>query len=178
MSVVLEEIKDIQYITNNSGEKTAIIIPLEGKNEEFRRLLTKFIESLSFNDVDTLIKLVKSFQTLTALVHSRKPYESLPAFCKGFDVALNPFEINELTLAANPLKVREYLAAGLQVVSTDIPEVRILEHCLIGGNHADFIEKVEYALKNPKPRREISDSIKTESWESKIEELRGILAGI
>ncbi len=68
----------------------------------------------------------------------RKPYAELPAYCKGFDVALNPFEISELTLAANPLKVREYLAAGLQVVSTDIPEVRILKDCLVGENHAGF----------------------------------------
>lgn len=72
MSVVLEEINDIQYITNKSGEKTAIIIPLEGKNEEFRRLLTKFIESRSFNDVDTLIKLEKSFHDLMGLVQSSK----------------------------------------------------------------------------------------------------------
>ena len=48
----------------------------------------------------------------------RKPYADLPAYCKGFDVAMNPFRINDLTLNANPLKVREYLAAGLPVVST------------------------------------------------------------
>ena len=32
----------------------------------------------------------------------RKPYAELPAYCKGFDVALNPFRINELTLNATP----------------------------------------------------------------------------
>lgn len=106
----------------------------------------------------------------------RKPYQELPNFCKGFDVALNPFAINELTLAANPLKVREYLAAGLQVVSTDIPEVRILEYCLIGKTDADFIEKIEYALANPKSKEEISDSIRQESWDAKVDELRIIMA--
>jgi glycosyltransferase involved in cell wall biosynthesis len=106
----------------------------------------------------------------------RKPYTELPNYCKGFDVALNPFELNELTLAANPLKVREYLAAGLQVVSTDIPEVRILENCLVGANHADFIKKIEFALNNPKPKAEISDGIKHESWEAKVDELREIMS--
>ncbi len=101
--------------------------------------------------------------------------QNFPPYCKGFDVALNPFAINDLTLAANPLKVREYLAAGLQVVSTDIPEVRILEHCLIGESHEDFIGKIEFALANPKSREEISDSIKSESWEAKIDELREIM---
>ena len=125
-------------------------------------------------DAEQKIKILDGIENIHFL--GRKPYSELPAFCKGFDVALNPFAINELTLAANPLKVREYLAAGLQVVSTDIPEVRILEHCLIGESHSDFISKIEYALANPKPREEISDSIKNESWEAKIDELRVIMA--
>ncbi len=106
----------------------------------------------------------------------RKPYEELPAYCKAFAVALNPFEINELTLAANPLKVREYLAAGLPVVSTDIPEVRVLDDCLIGTDHEDFIHKIEQALANPKPRNEVSDAIAHESWASKVDQLREILS--
>lgn len=104
----------------------------------------------------------------------RKPYAELPAYCRAFDVAVNPFEINELTLAANPLKVREYLAAGLPVVSTDIPEVRVLEDCLVGRDHADFISQIELALAHPKPRETVSDAISHESWEAKVEELRGL----
>jgi len=105
----------------------------------------------------------------------RKPYGELPAYCAAFDVAINPFVINELTLAANPLKVREYLAAGLPVVSTDIPEVRVLKDVLVGESHEGFIEKIEYALANPKPRAEVSDAVRAESWEAKVDELRAIL---
>jgi len=105
----------------------------------------------------------------------RKPYADLPAFCKGFDVALNPFEISELTLAANPLKVREYLAAGLPVVSTAIPEVEILGTCLIGTSHADFIRQIEIALENPGVSMERSESVKSEGWEARVEELRQII---
>ena len=106
----------------------------------------------------------------------RKPYAELPAYCKGFDVALNPFAINELTLSANPLKVREYLAAGLPVVSTDIPEVRVLDDCLVGTDHDDFIARIEEALANPKPRESVSDAIANESWEATNAELRSIIA--
>jgi len=108
----------------------------------------------------------------------RKPYADLPAYCKAFDVALNPFAINELTLAANPLKVREYLAAGLPVVSTDIPEVRILKDCIVAASHAEFLNGVERALANPRPRLEISDAIAHESWDAKVDELRSILGKI
>lgn len=108
----------------------------------------------------------------------RKPYSDLPAYCKAFDVALNPFAINELTLAANPLKVREYLAAGLPVVSTDIPEVRVLEDCLVATSHDDFIAKVESALAHPKDRAAVSDMVRHESWEAKVDELRAIMSSL
>ncbi len=120
------------------------------------------------------IKVLKNISNVHML--GRKPYSALPAFCKSFDVALNPFLINELTLSANPLKVREYLAAGLMTVSTDIPEVRVLGDCLIGKDHQDFIRQIEWVLKHPKPRAEISAAIRHESWDSRIGELRQILA--
>lgn len=46
----------------------------------------------------------------------QQPYEALPGYCRGFDVGLIPFRMNELTLRVNPLKLREYLAAGLPVM--------------------------------------------------------------
>lgn len=125
-------------------------------------------------DAEQKIKILDGIPNVHFL--GRKPYAELPAYCKGFDVALNPFAINELTLAANPLKVREYLAAGLPVVSTDIPEVRVLEDCLVGESHSDFIKKIEMAIANPKPREAVSDAIAHESWEAKVEELRSLLA--
>jgi glycosyltransferase involved in cell wall biosynthesis len=101
----------------------------------------------------------------------RKPYAELPAYCRGFDVALNPFRINELTLNANPLKVREYLAAGLPVVSTDIPEVAVLHSCRIGKTREHFLEEVEAALAQPGPQLSISETMRSESWEARLEEI-------
>lgn len=124
-------------------------------------------------DAEQKVKILEDVPNVHFL--GRKPYAELPAYCKGFDVALNPFAINELTLAANPLKVREYLAAGLPVVSTDIPEVHMLNDCLVGTSHDDFISKIEHALAHPKRRHEVSDAIAHESWEAKIGELRAIL---
>ena len=54
----------------------------------------------------------------------RRPYDSLPDFCRGFQAAIVPFRQTALTRSVNPIKLREYAAAGLPVVSTDLPEVR------------------------------------------------------
>jgi glycosyltransferase involved in cell wall biosynthesis len=124
-------------------------------------------------DAERKVKILDGISNVHFL--GRKPYAELPAYCKGFDVALNPFAINDLTLAANPLKVREYLAAGIETVSTDIPEVRILEHCRVGATHEDFIFQIEEALKSKLAREEISDSVKTESWDAKVDELRKVI---
>ncbi len=53
----------------------------------------------------------------------RQPYEKLPAFMGSFDVALMPFALNDSTRSISPTKTLEYLAAGLPVVSTRIPDV-------------------------------------------------------
>jgi glycosyltransferase involved in cell wall biosynthesis len=98
----------------------------------------------------------------------RKPYEALPSYCRGFDVALNPFRINTLTLNANPLKVREYLAAGLPVISTAIPEVEALGQCHIGRDTGEFIREIESALKDPGPSWRRSRAVSHESWEARL----------
>ena len=108
----------------------------------------------------------------------RVPYADLPAYSKGFDVALNPFRINELTLNSNPLKVREYLASGLQVVSTAIPEVEVLKQCRIGVDRASFLHEVDEALKDPGPSRERSESIREESWQARLDEIRSHLTDV
>ncbi|MDP9068252.1 MAG: UDP-galactopyranose mutase [Actinomycetota bacterium] len=53
----------------------------------------------------------------------QKPYDSLPEVMGGFDVALMPFALNEATRSISPTKTLEYLAAGLPVVSTPVPDV-------------------------------------------------------
>jgi glycosyltransferase involved in cell wall biosynthesis len=105
-------------------------------------------------------------------VLGRKPYESLPAYCKGFDAAVIPFPVSEVTLNANPLKAREYLAAGLPVVSTPIPEVEVLGMCGIGRTPEEFCRRLEEALADPGPSAERSEAMRTEGWAARLDEVR------
>jgi glycosyltransferase involved in cell wall biosynthesis len=103
----------------------------------------------------------------------RRPYDALPAYCRGFDVALLPFRNNELTLNANPLKVREYLAAGLPVVASDLPEVRALGLCRLVSSTAGFPLAVRASLdEGSGPRLERAARVADESWEARVEEIR------
>ena len=110
----------------------------------------------------------------------QKPYAALPGYCRGLDVGIIPFRINQLTLRANPLKLREYLAAGLPVVSTPMPEVARyagLVH-LAEGVEA-FTRGIEAALAaddgRDDARRRRALAMASESWEARVEEISALI---
>ncbi|MBN1588458.1 MAG: glycosyltransferase [Pirellulales bacterium] len=100
----------------------------------------------------------------------RKPYDDLPAYCKQFDVGLIPFKINELTLAVNPIKLREYLAAGLPVVSTPLPEVRLYEPTIhVAETPDDFTTAIDNTLAAGRDARTSrAEAMAAETWPEKV----------
>jgi glycosyltransferase involved in cell wall biosynthesis len=105
-----------------------------------------------------------------------KSYEQLPSYLSNMDVCLIPFKINSITLAANPIKMYEYLAAGKPVVSTNLPEVQsnASEVVYIGQNQEDFISKVEQAVNEPKDESIIQRRMnfaRENSWENRVNQI-------
>jgi glycosyltransferase involved in cell wall biosynthesis len=128
---------------------------------------------------DTDTKALQSLPNVHLL--GRKDYRELPGYCKAFDVAVLPFAINELTLAANPLKLREYLAAGLPVVSTAIPEAERLGSLVrIGRTPQEFLLQIDDLLARGQrgPSMAISRAMDNESWDSKVAELSRLVATV
>jgi len=125
--------------------------------------------------VDTDVSAIEGLTNVHML--GRKPYSALPSYCAGIDVAILPFAINELTLASNPLKLREYLAAGLPVVTTNIPEARRLgEHVRVGATYDAFMAHIEtYLAQGAGPQLSISDAMAGESWDAKVEEMSSLI---
>ena len=104
----------------------------------------------------------------------RRSYDELPRYAKAFSVGLCPFRINELTLHVNPIKLREYLSAGLPVVSTDLPECRIREDFgRVARTREEFLAHIEAFLRedSPEARTSRSEAMRTETWEHKIAEI-------
>jgi glycosyltransferase involved in cell wall biosynthesis len=58
------------------------------------------------------------------------PHAEAVRYMLGFDVGVLPYRINSYTTDLLPVKLKEYLAAGLPIVSTGLPQVRefVAEH--------------------------------------------------
>ncbi|HEX5443477.1 MAG TPA: glycosyltransferase [Pirellulales bacterium] len=146
------------------------------------RLLARIAERFANGSLVLLGKVKMDLGSIAKLpnVHilGRQPYETLPAYCKGFDAGIIPFPINDLTLHSNPLKAREYLAAGLPVVSTAIPEVNALDQCRVAHDHDEFLRELELALVDHTSRDERSARLSSESWAGRLAQMDEIIGSL
>ncbi len=110
------------------------------------------------------------------LLGRREP-DQLPAYCKGFDVALIPYRLTDPRMeSVNPVKLRELLAAGVPVVASDIPEVRGVSRFIRPARTAEeFLDGLETFLHAGFRREEISAERRADDWPLRVQEIRHIV---
>lgn len=109
----------------------------------------------------------------------RKPYSELPLYARGFAAAIVPFRISELTHSVNPIKMREYAAAGLPVVSSRLPEVQRCEYIAVcADTDEQWMESLRAAVargENIAARQHQSKNVMGEDWSAVCEQLSTII---
>lgn len=106
----------------------------------------------------------------------RKQKDELPSYLQRFDIGLIPFRQNELVRNVNPLKLYEYLAAGLPVISTPMNAVSNYEH--LDVHIAETPDDFEFRIKkilNGEVRADIATRVSyaaSNSWHHKALELK------
>ena len=113
----------------------------------------------------------------------QRGYDQLPAYLSGWDVALMPFAMNDATRFISPTKTPEYLAGGVQVVSTPVRDVLRcygnLAAVRIAGDAPGFVRACEeaYALcRRPQDWRDAADRLLADSsWDNTFRQMRGLV---
>jgi len=118
-----------------------------------------------------------------------KPFDELPGYVARFSVGLIPYVLNDQTDAINPIKLREMLAAGCPVVSTNLPEsvamageFRLRCHderlsamgMVVAGNDNEFVNLVKQRLDNLLTTAEklaLSRTMADETWTSRVRDI-------
>jgi glycosyltransferase involved in cell wall biosynthesis len=108
-----------------------------------------------------------------------RSYAMLPAYLKGFRVGLLPNRLNEYTASMFPMKFFEYLAAGLQVVSVDLPALRSeADVAMLAASEEAFSEMVEKALAGDGPPLEARlERARKHTYSTRMDAMLEILAG-
>jgi len=104
-----------------------------------------------------------------------QPHTRIPEFIRSFDVGIIPYHLTEYTKSVYPSKLNEYLAMGIPVVATDLPEIRRLnarhgEVVAVAQDSDSFAGAVREALeKNSSTYAERRIEVaRQNSWEGRI----------
>ncbi|HUV63782.1 MAG TPA: glycosyltransferase [Sedimentisphaerales bacterium] len=102
----------------------------------------------------------------------QKPYEQIPHYGKGFDVAVMPWRQSRWIEACNPIKLKEYLALGKPVVSTPFAELqKYLDVVYQARTAEEFARCIELALAEDGPERIAARRKKVQpfTWDAKAD---------
>ena len=108
-----------------------------------------------------------------------KNYEQLPKYAKYFDVAIIPFKRGEIAKATSPVKLFEYMAAGLPTVCTrDLQECRGYDLVFMSKGDAEFEENISRAIeacKKIENRKKLLNQAKENTWEKRVQQITSTL---
>jgi glycosyltransferase involved in cell wall biosynthesis len=103
--------------------------------------------------------------------------ERVPEFVAACDVGLLPYRLNDWTRNIHPLKLYEYLACGLPVVSTDIPAVHEQTDVVqIAADAAHFVSAIAVALSNAEElAAERQARAAANTWRQRVEQISELI---
>lgn len=110
-----------------------------------------------------------------------RSYDDLPAYVQHFDVGIIPYLLSAWTVAVDPLKLLEYLAAGLPVVTTSIPEAyKYADTVAVAADADAFVAAVREAIgTNREASRSRGQALAREhTWERRADTLLELIAGV
>ncbi|RJK97874.1 glycosyltransferase [Vallicoccus soli] len=109
-----------------------------------------------------------------------KRHHEVPSYLRHVDVGLVPYTDSPFNRASFPLKVLDYLSAGLPVVANDLPSVRWLGTDLteLTTGRQAFADAVARALATPRDEALVARRrafAAQHSWDRRVEQLAGVL---
>ena len=100
-----------------------------------------------------------------------RDYEVLPRYLKNADLGIVPFKRTRYTDPLIPIKLYEYMACGLPVVSMKFKEFNYVETlAYLAESHEDFVNSIKIAL-NEKDRRKYTEFAEANTWEKRYEKM-------
>ena len=104
-----------------------------------------------------------------------KPQRDLPAYLASSTAAIIPFEPGDVTTFVNPLKVYEYVAMGIPVVASNMPEIAGIPGVTVTDSSEQFGKAVSEALRTPPPVDDMMLFTKSNNWDNRVDAFLNLL---
>jgi glycosyltransferase involved in cell wall biosynthesis len=106
-----------------------------------------------------------------------KRHDEIPGYINQLSVGLIPFKVNSLTQSVNPVKLFEYLAVGVPVVSSPLEEVLEFSDIVYVAENEDFSEKIRIAMNSDSTElREMRKAaVKQYTWDNIVARIESII---
>lgn len=109
-----------------------------------------------------------------------RSYAELPALLHSSSVGLIPYRLTDYNKASFPLKVFEYLAAGLPVVSSQLPSVEWIDSddVALVNNATEFAAEVKHQYERIPQREDVERRVSVasrHSWDNRAAQLLDFL---
>jgi glycosyltransferase involved in cell wall biosynthesis len=108
-----------------------------------------------------------------------KPADQLASYIKGFDVAINPQVVNEITIGNYPRKIDEYLAMGKPVVATKTKAMHMFkDFTYLAQTKEDYVNLIEKALfeHSPTKSKERIEFANKHTWTNSVKDIYRAMA--
>ena len=103
--------------------------------------------------------------------------DELPAILRGADAGLIPYRSTRLTASIFPMKLYEFLSAGVPLVATGLPSVTGVDGVELVDGAAAAVDALERALTaTPERRRALSAVAAEHSWSARLAEIDAALS--
>lgn len=178
------------------------VLPTQPKRRAVAALLGQLNERLDFDLLDELVsggvdievigprrdrdaaasRRLDSFLTSDGVTWLGEiPEEQAFARMRELAVGITPYADNAFNQASFPLKTLDYLAAGMQVVSTDLPAARWLntEWVDIAVSRTDFVASVRKALHDDRAEDAVAERLTfaaSHTWDARAKQLMALIA--
>ena len=195
--------RNVYYIPNGHnfnlkkiGETNKVLLPVEVKIIGYLgnirdwidfKLINELLEKLKDDQYlifvgpveKVVLKIVNELKKNSKFIHINKvPYEDTWKYIKSFDTGIIPFKINKFTEGVLPYKFYEYIACGIPIISTALPDIKQFGNIIkVADNNEDF---VNYCISdvyeiNEEIRAEYSKIAESSTWQNRAEKINLLL---
>ncbi|CEN86632.1 hypothetical protein [Paraclostridium sordellii] len=105
-----------------------------------------------------------------------KTPDEIKSISMDWKIGIIPFKINKLTKAVDPIKIYEYLALDLKVVSFDMPQIRNYPEVKCANSFDEFVNLINISMNEKFNFSAVKEFLSNNLWSNRVDTIFELLS--